>query len=95
FWLRFLELKYLGSALRCFLLLEPCTAQRLTSELSYRFLATEFVVFMTAAASLKSGTKLAPTLSLRRSCAAALKTKITHPAGAKQKILEPNGGVVI
>ncbi|WP_321235914.1 hypothetical protein [Campylobacter sp.] len=39
---------------------------------------TLFVVFMTATASLKSGTKLAPTLSLRRSCAAALKTKSTQ-----------------
>ncbi|MCI7014112.1 MAG: hypothetical protein MR878_01825 [Campylobacter sp.] len=56
---------------------------------------TLFVVFMTATASLKSGTKLAPTLPLRRFCAAALNTKITHPAGAKQKILEPNCGVFI
>ena len=64
--------------MRCFLLLEPCTAQRLKSELSYRFLATEFVVFMTATASLKSGTKLAPTLPLRcpTASAAALKLKI-------------------
>ncbi|MCI6298814.1 MAG: hypothetical protein MR582_04120, partial [Campylobacter sp.] len=79
---RFLALKPCAVIWWCFLALKPCPAT--LQKLLYSFCAAYALKIQRKIfAAPRSPTARSPTAS-----AAALKLKIAHPAGAKQKILE-------